>query len=393
MPWKKSEGMEERFRFIEDWKSEDWTIAELCRFYGVTRKTGYKWVERYEAGGLAGLAELSRAPHTHPNQVEEGSEKAVIAARERHPLWGARKIHALLKREGPVAVPAVSTIGVILKEGGLTVPRKVRAKTRRSQQPWAHATEANKVWCADFKGWFRSGDGERIDPLTISDASSRYLLRCQAVRAADTLHSKPVFEAAFREYGLPERIRTDNGAPFASNGESGLTGLSVWWIKLGIQPERIQPGRPQQNGRHERMHRTLKQATASPPARNRRAQQRRFDEFRREYNEHRPHQALGQTTPASHYSTSLRLYPERVQEVEYPQDWQRRQVSPGGQMRWHSQNVFVAHALEGEAVGLEPIADQHWRVWFSFHQLGILDGERARIWTPQQWEHHNREKR
>jgi hypothetical protein len=237
----------------------------------------------------------------------------------------------------------------------------------------AHATEANRVWCADFKGWFRSGDGDRIDPLTISDAYSRYLLRCQAVRAADFGHSKPIFEAAFREYGLPDRIRTDNGAPFGSNGESGLTGLAVWWIKLGITPERIQPGKPQQNGRHERMHRTLKQATARPPASNRRAQQRRFDEFRREYNEQRPHEALGQITPASCYVPSARAYPPRVAEIDYPEDWQVRRVSGGGQMRWHSKSVFVAHALKGEAVGLEPMGDGHWRVWFSFYDIGILD--------------------
>jgi transposase InsO family protein len=229
-------------------------------------------------------------------------------------LFGGRgRSSAYLEREeSRSAVPAVSTIGNVLKANGLTIPPKKRRRGRPTQQPLAHATEANRVWCADFKGWFRSGNGDRIDPLTISDAYSRYLLRCQAVRAADFGPSKPIFEAAFREYGLPDRIRTDNGAPFASNGESGLTGLSVWWIKLGIVPERIEPGKPQQNGRPERMHRTLKQATASPPASNRRAQQKRFDQFRVEYNEHRPHQALGQVTPGSCYAPSARLYPRRV---------------------------------------------------------------------------------
>jgi hypothetical protein len=249
----------------------------------------------------------------------------------------------------------------------------------------AHASNANRVWCGDFKGWFRSGDGERIDPLTISDAHSRFLLRCQSVLAADYANSKPVFEAAFREYGLPERIRTDNGAPFGSNGESGLTGLSVWWIKLGITPERIPPGQPQQNGRHERMHRTLKQATASPPAGSRRAQQQRFDEFRRQYNEQRPHEALGQTTPASHYAPSTREYPRRMEEVTYPDEWRVRRVSPGGQIRWQSQTVFVAHPLQGEPVGLEPIADGCWRVWFSFYEIGILDAASSRIYRPQLW--------
>src|SRR5579862_3016442 len=242
-------------------------MAELCRFFGITRKTGYKWIDRYQAAGLAGLADQSRAPRQHPHALSQEMEQRVIALRAQHPCWGARKIRRLLQREAAgKGVPAASTIGELLKREGLTVPPKRRLRGRPSQPPLAHASQANRVWCADFKGWFRTGDGERILPLTISDAYSRYLLRCQAVKAADSLHSQPIFEAAFREFGMPERIRTDNGAPFASNGASGLTRLSVWWIKLGIQPERIEPGQPQQNGRHERMHRTLKQATANPPA-------------------------------------------------------------------------------------------------------------------------------
>jgi transposase InsO family protein len=386
MPWNRTDVLEERFRFIEEWKSEDWTLAELCDFFGVTRKTGYKWLERYQNGGVDGLRDQSRAPRRHPNALAEVVEKRVLAVREQHPFWGARKIRAFMKREDErIAVPAVSTIGSLLKSYGLTVPRKRRARGRPSAQPLAEATQANRVWCADFKGWFRSGDRDRIDPLTITDAYSRYLLRCQAVRAADYEHSKPIFEAAFREYGLPERIRTDNGAPFASNGESGLTGLSVWWIKLGIVPERIEPGRPQQNGRHERMHRTLKQATASPPAGNRRAQQQRFDEFRLEYNEQRPHEALGLATPGSCYAPSARPYPRRLAPVEYPDGWQVRWISPGGQMRWQGQQLFVAHALVGEPVGLEPVADGYWRVWFSFYELGILDAARCKICRPQQY--------
>jgi len=391
MPWKKNGVMEERFRFIEELNSEDWSLAELCRFFGVTRKTGYKWLERYQAGGLEGLRDQSRAPRRHPNAVDQECEKRIIAVRERHPFWGARKIHAVLKREeGGTGVPAVSTIGSLLKSHGLTAGRKRRPQARPSQRPLAHATDANKVWCADFKGWFRTSDGERIDPLTISDAYSRFLLRCQVVPAVDYRSSKPIFEAAFRQFGLPDRIRTDNGAPFGSNGESGLTGLSVWWIKLGIEPERIQPAKPQQNGRHERMHRTLKQATASPPARNRRAQQQRFDEFRREYNEDRPHEALGQATPASFYGPSARQYPRRVAEVEYPARWQVRRVSSSGQMRWKSEYVFVAHPLETETVGLEPIADGYWRVWFSFYEIGVLDAARSRIYRPEHWKKRQR---
>jgi len=375
--------MEERSRFIEDWQSEDFTMAELCRYYGVSRVTGYKWLERYETGGLEGLRDLSRAPHCHPNEVPDEMEELVIALREQHPSWGAPKIRERIERDhAQLALPAESTIGAILKRNGLTVAPKRRPRSRPSSEPLAHAAASNQVWSADFKGWFRTQDGTRIDPLTISDNYSRYLFRCQSVAAPDTSHSKPVFEAAFREFGLPQRIRTDNGAPFGSNGESGLTGLSAWWIKLGILPERIAAGKPQQNGRHERMHRTLKQETASPPAANRRRQQERFDRFRQEYNEQRPHQALGQQTPDSYYEPSPRPYPERLQEAEYPLHWQVRRVSPGGQMRWAKAYVFLAHALEGEPVGLEPIDDRLWRVWFHSYEVGFFEEDKLLLRRP-----------
>ena len=220
MPWKEHDAMEERFRFIEDWRSEDWTMAELCRFYGVTRGTGYKWLGRYEAEGLEGLREWSRAPRHHPNEISNEVQEAVIGLRAQHPSWGAPKIRARLERDqADLGLPAESTIGAILKRNGLTVPRPRRPHSRPSSEPLAHASASNQVWSADFKGWFRTQDGMRIDPLTISDNYSRYLFRCQSVAAADTAHSKPVFEAAFREFGLPCRIRTDNGAPFGSNGE------------------------------------------------------------------------------------------------------------------------------------------------------------------------------
>lgn len=375
--------MEERMRFVSDWTSDDWNMAELCRFYGVSRATGYKWVGRYLAGGVEALRDVSRAPHEHPNETSQEVEDKVIGLREKHPSWGAPKIRARLAAElTGQRLPAESTIGALLKRNGLTVPRKRRRSSRPASQPLAQAGSANAVWCADFKGWFRTQDGRRVDPLTITDSYSRYLLRCQALVAPDYAHSKPVFEAAFREYGLPERMRTDNGAPFGSNGESGLTRLSVWLIKLGILPEHIQAGKPQQNGRHERMHRTLKQETASPPARNRRGQQERFDLFRREYNEERPHQALGQKPPAEYYEVSERSYPGRLREVEYEADWRVRRVSAGGQMRWSGESVFVAHALNGESVGLEPIDEGHWRVWFSFYEIGVLDARKLVIRRP-----------
>lgn len=245
--------LEQGWEFVQEWLRGDWSKAELCREFGVSRRTGYKWMARYEEGGMEALSDRSRAPQGHRKAVSEQMQERIVEMRAAHPSWGAPKIRARLGQlSGAERVPAESTIGEILKRHGLTVRRRQRRQSRPSEQPLAHAGAANQVWCADFKGWFRTQDGKRIDPLTITDAYSRYLLRCQAVRAADALHSQAVFTAAFREYGLPERIRTDNGAPFASNGESGLSTLSVWWIKLGIVPERIAPGRPRRRGGHRR---------------------------------------------------------------------------------------------------------------------------------------------
>jgi transposase InsO family protein len=290
--------MEERFRFVQEYKTEDWNFAELCRRYEVSRKTGYKWLQRYEEEGLEALKDQCRAAKHHPNEVLKAVAEEVLEMRRRHPHWGPTKLRARLQRESPEIVwPAASTIGEMLKRAGLTVPRKFKRVTPASLSPLRHAAGANQVWCTDFKGWFRCGDGVRCDPLTLTDAYSRYLLRSQAMEGMHERLVRGVMEAAFRENGLPDAIRSDNGEPFASPGIGGLSTLSVWWIKLGIRPERIQRGKPQQNGRHERMHRTLKQATAQPPAANMRAQQQAFDRFRQEYNWERPHAALQMKNP------------------------------------------------------------------------------------------------
>jgi putative transposase len=372
--------MEERFKFVQEHKTGDWSFAELCRHYGVSRKTGYKWLERYQCGGLEGLQDQSRAPDRHPNEVVKELADAVLDLRRQHPHWGPAKLRARLQREAPEIVwPAASTMGEMLKRAGLSVSRKLRRKATPSQSPLRHAAGANQVWCADCKGWFRCGDGSRCDPLTITDGYSRYLLRCQAVEGMNTGSVRGVMEAAFREYGLPEGMRTDNGEPFASVGLAGLSALSVWWIKLGIRPERIPPGKPQHNGRHERMHRSLKQATARPPAANLRAQQRAFDQFRQEYNEERPHAALQMKTPADFYVPSSRSYPSRLAEPEYPDDWEVRRVRECGRMRWWSESIFVGKALVGEPVGLEPTEDGRWRVWFFDYPLGIFDERKGSI--------------
>ena len=385
MPWRTTV-VEQRMGFLVDWQRREYSLAELCRQYEISRPTAYKWIERYEVEGVEGLQDRSRAAYEHPNEVSEAVEKQFLAVRGKYPLWGARKIRAHLTRNGCSGpVPAASTIGAMLQSHGLTVSQKRNSKAPSRTEPLGHADAPNRVWCADFKGWFYTGDGKRCDPLTITDGYSRYLLRCQAVKGEDTLHSKPVFEAAFREYGLPERMRTDNGAPFGSNGDLGLTGLSVWWIKLGIRPERIRRGKPQENGRHERMHRTLKQATASPPGRNRREQQVRFDRFREEYNKVRPHEALGQVPPAEYYEDSPRQYPVRLAEVEYDNDLEVRWVEQGGRIRWHGERIFVSHALEREPVGLKQIGEQAWEMYFKDYVLGVVEDGRTCLWTLEKW--------
>jgi putative transposase len=369
-------------QFIEECKSHEWSMAEVCRRFEISRKTGYKWLDRYEAGGLEALRDRSHAVHHNPRQVSEKVEDAIVEGRGRHPHWGPIKLRAWLERDDPKTHwPAPSTIGEILRRHGLAVPRKRRPKATPNSQPLQHAEGPNLVWCADFKGWFRCEDGSRCDPLTITDGYSRFLLRCQAAKHPDLWYTKPLFEATFREYGLPECIRTDNGAPFASVGIGGLSDLSVWWVKLGIRPERIAPGKPAQNGRHERMHRTLKEETAQPPRGNLREQQSAFELFRQEYNYQRPHQALQGRTPAECYQASPRPYNSRLREVVYPSDYEIRWVSDGGQMRWFGSKVFVGRALMGEPLGLQPLEEGRWKVWFSFVELGVFDEKKLLIRT------------
>jgi len=313
--------MSERIKMISSYMGGDSAISELAAEHGVSRKTVYKWIKRYEAGGWSALEDQSRAPRHHPNAVSAEVEQALVEMKERWPLWGAPKLRRKLELAlGVEHCPAESTVSEILRRHGLSRIARRKRRAVPSTQPFAACQEANAVWCADFKGWFRTGDGSKCTPLTISDGHSRYLLRCQGLDGSTGMTTvQPLFIATFREYGMPRAIRTDNGAPFASTGLGGLSALSVWWVRLGLDLERIQPGRPQQNGRHERMHRTLKAATAQPPQANLRRQQEVFDAFRREYNEERPHEALGQRPPAEVYQPAPRDYPERLPEQRgYP---------------------------------------------------------------------------
>ena len=375
--------MDERMRFVLEQERGLHSMTELCEIYHIARETGYYWLRRYQQGGLEALEDRNRAPRQHPNQTPEEIEQAVLELRRAHMSWGPRKLKRVLEREEPERPwPAASTIGEMVAREGLVVPRKKRRRAPAYTQPFASADEPNRVWCADFKGWFRSGDGERIDPLTITDACSRYLLRCQQVEKADTERVRAIFESAFRECGLPRAIRTDNGAPFASRAVAGLSRLAVWWMKLGIVPERIAAGHPEQNGRHERMHRTLKQETASPPAANRRAQQRAFDRFRREYNEERPHEALALETPSAVYTRSARPYPARVPEPEYGSAFAMRRVQERGQFRWKSERVFLSETLIGESIGLLPIDDRFYTVYFAAFPIARFDSHKRMIVPP-----------
>ena len=381
MPWARTNWMSERLKFIAAYLEHEASFSDLCLDFGISRKTGYKWVRRYEADGAGALEDRSRAAHTHPNAVPEHIVQAVVAMRRQHPRWGPRKLKVVLRRKQPrMFLPAASTIGDLLKRQGLVRPRR---RVRRSA-PYGDRLRQydapNAVWCADFKGWFPLGGrpgGEWCHPLTISDGFSRYLLRCRALQRPLHRCTKPVFESAFREYGLPRAIRTDNGTPFSSLAPGGLSRLAVWWIRLGIRPERIQPGRPEQNGRHERMHSTLKAETAKPPRSSFSAQQRAFDRFRAEYNEERPHEALGQDVPASLYRPSLRTYPRQLPEPEYPSHFETRVAYPNGVFSFGVTQWYVSACLVGERVGLEPCDDGRWRVHFGWVPIGVLDLRRA----------------
>jgi transposase InsO family protein len=355
-------------------------MTELCEIYDIARETGYYWLRRYQQGGLEALQDRDRAPGRHPNQTPERIEESVLELRRAHMRWGPRKLKRVLEREAPQkSWPAASTIGAMLAREGLVIPRKKRRRAPPYTEPFASADAPNRVWCADFKGWFQTQDGQRVDPLTITDAHSRYLLRCQRVAKTNGEQVQAVFEAAFREYGLPQAMRTDNGAPFASRAIAGLSRLAVWWMKLGIVPERIAAGHPEQNGRHERMHRTMKQETASPPEANPQAQQRAFHRFRREYNEERPHEALGMQTPSAVYRPSPRAYPLRVPEPEYGSALQVRRVDRRGVFSWKGDVVFLSETLIGEPIGLLPQDDRFYTVYFISSPIARFDSQRRTI--------------
>ncbi|HLY52148.1 MAG TPA: IS481 family transposase [Steroidobacteraceae bacterium] len=380
MSWKETCVMDERMRFVIAASEAGAVMSRVCEEFGISRTIGYKWLERYVAEGLDGLKDRSRAPRAHGRAREAELVATVLALRERYRHWGPKKLRVKLAELVPgLEPPAASTIGDWLRKEGLTQPRKRRRHCPPFTQPFQAADRPNAVWCVDFKGWFRTGDGRRCDPLTLSDAMSRYLLCCQALERTDHAHVRQACEAVFCEFGLPLAIRSDNGPPFAATGAGGLSALSLWWIKLGITPERIEPAKPQQNGRHERMHRTLKQETASPPAATLAEQQACFDRFRRSFNTERPHEALEFEVPASLYRASSRSYPCALGEPVYAEHCAVRRVRSNGEIRWAGELIFVSEVLVGEPVGVEETETGDWRVHFADIELGFIDAKRRRL--------------
>ena len=379
MPWRTSSVETERARFVLEAELSDLSFAELCRRHGISRPTGYKWLERYEGQGVDGLGDRSRRPHSCPHATPQHVVDRILEVRKRRG-WGARKICGVLAKDPAVdPVPTVDTIHRVLDRNGYIDHRKPRRRRTHPGPPLPIPEEPNSTWTADFKGEFRTGDGHLCFPLTVQDGYTRFLLDCRGMLRLDLQATMRRFRHLFREVGLPERIRTDNGHPFASTAIAGLSQLSVWWISIGILPELIEPGKPQQNGRHERMHRTLKEDAASPPRADLRAQQARFNGFRRVFNHERPHEALAMQTPSDLYHPSPRTYTEHPQPLEYPAHYELRLVSQDASIRWHSRKVFVSSLLGRRWVGLEQVRDGVWSVYFGPVHLGWLDEADFRI--------------
>ena len=374
MPWSETDAMDQKRLFVRDYMRGSFTMAELCRRYGVSRPTGYKWIERFEAEGFGGLEERSRRPLGCSHATSDEITKAILELRRRHPSWGAKKLLTILAQRRPkVDWPARSTVCDLLSRHGMVERKRRRSYPGHPGKPETSMAHPNDTWCVDFKGEFKTGDGKYCYPLTLTDGCSRFLLGCQGLPSTAHAGALPIFRRVFREYGLPTRIRSDNGVPFASTAIGRLSRLSIWWIRLGIFPQLIELGHPEQNGRHERMHRTLKQETTRPPAATLRGQQRRFDRFRTEFNEERPHEALGQRTPATRYRPSSREYPSRLPPIDYPAHFETRLMSSNGGFRWGNKRVPLSHLLEGQYIGLEEVGDGIWDVYYSHVRLGQMD--------------------
>ncbi len=372
MPWKVTCVMDERVRFVVEADRQELSMTGLCALYGISRETGYTWLARYRRGGFSALSDLSRARNTQSEATPDWMSTMIRTLREEHPHWGPKKLRAVLARTWPaLSWPAASTIGDLLGRHGLIKARQVWSAGLPQIRSPTSATAPNDLWCIDFKGWFRTGDGHRCDPLTVSDACSRYLLLCKIV-SPTTEGVWPACQRLFLEHGQPRALRMDNGTPFGSQGAAGLTKLSVLWVKLGIALELITPGCPGENGRHERMHRTLKQETSRPPSGSLAAQQARFDAFQREFNDVRPHEALGQRTPASAHRPNERRYTGRLDDPWYDAEHTVHRVLSKGEIRYRDEPMYISEALTGELIGIAPMASGDSVARFADIDLGVI---------------------
>lgn len=380
MPWKETHAMRERVHFVTDFESGLYSLSELCELYGVSRVTGYKWLGRFEKLGFDGLKDRSRAPRSCPHRTDPETCRRLLEIRRKHPDWGPGKLLKRLHRlESERALPAGSTVGDLLRRHDLVPPRRRRRPLEHPGRPTTRATRANELWTTDYKGQFKTRDGAYCYPLTVADTASRFVLACKGVSSTQHREAKPVFQRLFREFGLPDAIRSDNGTPFATTALGRLSRLSVWWIKLGIRPELIEPGHPEQNGIHERMHRTLGRTT-DKPARDRAAQQLAFRHFVQVFNHERPHDALNGETPADLYRPSNKPYPEKLPMPEYPAHFELRRVSRNGGIRWSSDWVNISSVLAEETIALEEVDDGVWTVWFYQYALGRFDERRKLVY-------------
>lgn len=383
MAWKVESMENQKQKFILLQQTGQFTMTELCKQFDISRPTGYAILRRYESEGWEALEERSRRHKGHPDQTPEQLEQAVLDERGRHPRWGARKLRKLLMDAQPeVEWPCETTVNNILKRNGLVVPRRKNKRKIVNLYPVFDPQEPNQIWSTDFKGKFRMGNGEYCNPLTIADSMSRYVFAVQGLQYCRAEDCKPIFEKVFREWGMPEAMHSDNGPPFASsNSLRRLSSLAVWFMDLGVLPVYSDPGHPEQNGRHERMHRDLKAEATRPAARTWRGQQRRFDRFRTEYNEVRPHESLGMKTPAAVHKRSKREYPRRVQEWSYPSEMRQKLVTVNGALRWNKEGfIMVSTALAGRYVGLDPVDDGVWVVYYRQVALGVLNERVKRVY-------------
>lgn len=387
MPWMELNIVELRKQFIREYSDKAYpSFSYLCSSYSISNKTGYKWVNRFISGGLNNLEDRSRAPHTSKHRTSDEVCQFIIETKLAHPFWGPKKVIDYLKKYKPhLALPADSTAGEILKKAGLVKKRQKRHHVSADEYAFSECNESNQTWGVDYKGQFKLGNGHWCYPLTITDNHSRYLLQCKGLKSANFLDTQRWMEECFREFGLPQNIRSDNGTPFSSMAAGGISRLSKWWIDLGIRPERIKPGHPQQNGRHERMHRTLKQETAKPSAYSEALQQKKFDDFKVEFNQERSHEGIGRRCPSDIYIYSSRPYPEKLPEVVYDEGLNTRKVKRGGEIKWKGHHIYISSVLQNDRVSLMKIDNDLWEVCYNFYKLGELDTKKMQLNRATAW--------